>query len=285
MAPTVIFLPALWKSEKIRREIHTKKQFSGLFFSRIFSPVLFSLTQQCHHSMMGLSKLLAVLVALVALCVVYFRLTGLSEQELRNRIKGKRVVVTGASLGIGREIAKEYAHLGAAEIVLVARSEDKLVSLREEIFESLSLSVSLPLPGGESQRQTQTQPPRVHVVPADLSSEEACQSVVDRAVAAMGGIDYLVLNHITNSQYGLWTGHYRCCVLYPNTLTNPPFPLFMHTSSLIAIIYCLSLHITHLAPALLSSTSFFSLSLSLPWLSLHVIAAQRRATMTSSRIS
>lgn len=141
---------------------------------------------------MGISKGFAVLVAVVAF-VVYFQMSGLSQGELKNRISGKRVVVTGASLGIGREIVKEYASLGAAEIVVVARSQDKLESLRDEVYGSL--------PEGMPK-------PRIHVVPADLSSEETCRGVIDQSLEAMGAIDYLVLNHITNSQYGLWTG--RC---------------------------------------------------------------------------
>ena len=139
---------------------------------------------------MSLSVTLACLVAVVALSVAYFHLSSLSEQELIDRVKGKRVVVTGASLGIGRELVKEYARLGASDIVLVARSEDKLNHLRDEV---------------NAQQDTVS---RIHVVPADLSSEETCQGVVDKAEELMGGMDYLVLNHITNSQYGLWTGKY-----------------------------------------------------------------------------
>ena len=45
------------------------------------------------------------------------------------------------------------------------------------------------------------------MLPADLSNEKTCRDVIENAVELMGGIDYLVLNHITNSHYGLWTTH------------------------------------------------------------------------------
>jgi len=139
---------------------------------------------------MAVSKLFATLVVVLGV-VLYFQMRGLSEKELTDRIHGKRVLVTGASLGIGRELVKQYADLGAAEIVLVARSEDKLVSLRDEVYESLD--------------HNKRNKPKIHVVPADLSAEDVCRGVIDKAIDAMGSIDYLVLNHITNSQYGLWT--------------------------------------------------------------------------------
>jgi enoyl-[acyl-carrier-protein] reductase (NADH) len=154
---------------------------------------------------MAVSNVFAAVVAAAALYVMYVQFSGLSQEDLVKRITGNRVVVTGASLGIGREIVKEYAHLGAADIVIVARSEDKLVSLRDEVYASFD-------------SQHRLNKPRIHVIPADLSSEEACQEVVDKATAAMGGMDYLVLNHITNSQYGLWTGKLLVCFKLSTTM-------------------------------------------------------------------
>ena len=145
-----------------------------------------------------------VIVAIVG--SLYYHMRGLSPHELTARVQGKRVVVTGASLGIGREIVKQYVQLDVADIVLVARSVDKLESLRDEVYESFG-SV-LEEEGGKGREGKM---PRIHIIPADLSGEEVCKGVIDQAVAVMGGIDYLVLNHITNSQYGLWTG--VCVVL------------------------------------------------------------------------
>ena len=38
----------------------------------------------------------------------------------------------------------------------------------------------------------------------DLSTEDNCKLLIKESVRLMGGIDYLVLNHITNSRFGLW---------------------------------------------------------------------------------
>src|SRR5690625_6139436 len=47
-------------------------------------------------------------------------------------IQGKTAIVTGASSGIGAQIAKELAEHGV-NVVLAARSEDKLLEVAKEI--------------------------------------------------------------------------------------------------------------------------------------------------------
>ncbi|MEU5883749.1 SDR family NAD(P)-dependent oxidoreductase [Spirillospora sp. NPDC047279] len=58
-------------------------------------------------------------------------LTG-GDRSLRDAVAGKRVVLTGASAGIGRETALLLGAAGA-EVVLVARRADRLEELAEEI--------------------------------------------------------------------------------------------------------------------------------------------------------
>ena len=48
-------------------------------------------------------------------------------------LRGKRVVVTGASRGIGEELARQLAAKGA-ELALVARSRDALEKLQYEFY-------------------------------------------------------------------------------------------------------------------------------------------------------
>lgn len=82
-------------------------------------------------------------------------------------VLGARVVVTGASQGIGREIAREFTARGAT-VVGIARSADKLAALSNEI-------------GCE------------HLV-ADLTNAEEIDSTIARATTVLGGIDVLVNN-------------------------------------------------------------------------------------------
>ncbi len=48
-------------------------------------------------------------------------------------IQGKTVLITGASRGIGREIALEFARQGARRLILVARSHSRLAEVATEI--------------------------------------------------------------------------------------------------------------------------------------------------------
>jgi len=81
----------------------------------------------------------------------------------------KCALVTGATGGIGGEIAKSL-HAQGAIVSISGRNEDKLQALAEELGE------------------------RVHVLPADLSNDEAIKDLVKRADEAMGKIDILVNN-------------------------------------------------------------------------------------------
>ena len=47
-------------------------------------------------------------------------------------LKGKKAIVCGSTQGIGKAIAFELAELGA-EIILVARSEQKLLEVKKEL--------------------------------------------------------------------------------------------------------------------------------------------------------
>jgi NAD(P)-dependent dehydrogenase (short-subunit alcohol dehydrogenase family) len=85
---------------------------------------------------------------------------------------GKSVVLTGATVGIGRETALHLVREGA-RLVLAARDVAKL----EEVAALCRAR------GAE-----------VHVVRADVGVEADCFALVDRAVELLGGIDVLLLN-------------------------------------------------------------------------------------------
>ena len=84
-------------------------------------------------------------------------------------LKGKNALITGATGGIGAAIAKAL-HAQGAVVGLSGRNGDKLAELAQILGE------------------------RVHVLPADLSDDEAIGDLVKRAEEAMGQIDILVNN-------------------------------------------------------------------------------------------
>jgi short-subunit dehydrogenase len=82
---------------------------------------------------------------------------------------GKRILITGASSGIGKALATQLAHQGA-KLVLAARSEEKLKALSDS------------LPGA------------AFVVPTDITNEHDREQVLNRAVEHFGGLDVLINN-------------------------------------------------------------------------------------------
>jgi len=57
-----------------------------------------------------------------------------------NRVKGKRVLITGASSGIGEACAKRFASSGA-DLVLAARREERLARLKEQLEREHAVAV------------------------------------------------------------------------------------------------------------------------------------------------
>lgn len=101
------------------------------------------------------------------------------------KVRGKRVLITGASQGIGKSLVEEYAKRGASHIVIASRNKLKLDAVRDQ---TLSLYPET----------------RITVVPSDISSSKAAQALMDSTLDILGGLDVLVLNHITSSRFGSW---------------------------------------------------------------------------------
>lgn len=120
--------------------------------------------------------LLTILVAILA----WYAWEWLQEPHVD--LKDKRVVVCGASTGIGAETAVLYARLGA-RLVIAARRQAAL----EEV----------------ATRCREAGAAEVHVVAVDFADEEQCRQFIERSVQLLGGLDVLVLNHII----GYW-GHW-----------------------------------------------------------------------------
>ena len=88
-------------------------------------------------------------------------------------LKGKVAVVTGASVGLGREIARVLAAEGARTIV-IARRANLLATLQDEIERA----------GGA----------RPLALPLDLYAPDAPERIRDAALSAYGRVDILVNN-------------------------------------------------------------------------------------------
>jgi len=98
-------------------------------------------------------------------------------------IKGRRALVTGASLGIGRAVAQELAREGC-DVAMVARTEDTLRRAADDIARATGQ--------------------RVVAVPADASVPEAIIEAVQQATQELGGsIDILVNNAGSTPEDGI----------------------------------------------------------------------------------
>ena len=89
------------------------------------------------------------------------------------QLAGKVGIVTGASTGIGRAIAKGLAEEGV-QLVVVARRRELLESLAQEVEAA----------GG----------PRPHVVELDLTQEDAAQRLADESLRLLGRAEILINN-------------------------------------------------------------------------------------------
>lgn len=91
---------------------------------------------------------------------------------MENNIKGKVVVITGASSGLGETTARHLASKGAS-VVLGARRIENLEKIAKEIREN----------GGKAE-----------VLKMDVTKAEDVKALVDKAVSSFGKIDVLINN-------------------------------------------------------------------------------------------
>jgi NAD(P)-dependent dehydrogenase (short-subunit alcohol dehydrogenase family) len=94
------------------------------------------------------------------------------DRSLAGAIKGKKILITGASSGIGLETALKVGEAGA-EVLLVSRTREKLEEVAEQVQEL----------GGTA-----------HVHPADLSDLDDIERLAKEVLDEHGGIDVLINN-------------------------------------------------------------------------------------------
>uniref|UniRef100_A0ACD5XDF5 Uncharacterized protein n=1 Tax=Avena sativa TaxID=4498 RepID=A0ACD5XDF5_AVESA len=120
----------------------------------------------------GLSLVLIVYLPVVFVCRLVYRLLVrpfVSGEDLR----GKVVLITGASSGIGEHLVYEYARKGAC-VALVARTE---IALRAVAKTARDLGA-----------------PDTLVVPADITNLDEAKRAVEETVAHFGKLNHLVAN-------------------------------------------------------------------------------------------
>ena len=88
-------------------------------------------------------------------------------------LKDKKVLITGSSRGIGAEIAKKMAALGAEVIINYANSQARAEEVKKEIEAA----------GGAA-----------HLLQADVSDFDQAAELVKTAYKKMGGLDILINN-------------------------------------------------------------------------------------------
>ncbi|XP_077986858.1 hydroxysteroid 11-beta-dehydrogenase 1-like protein [Glandiceps talaboti] len=100
-------------------------------------------------------------------------------------IRGKRVIVTGASTGIGEQVAYHYAKLGA-KILITARRENLLKQVTAKCLEL----------GAQ----------KAYYLPLDMAKVNETGKLITEAEKKLGGLDYLILNHALY-YWELWDGN------------------------------------------------------------------------------
>ena len=90
----------------------------------------------------------------------------------KREIKGSRIIVTGASSGIGRAVSLELAREGA-KLLVIARRKERLVQLAEE-----AAAVN----------------GRIEILTGDITDAQTRQKLLDTVQALYGGLDILINN-------------------------------------------------------------------------------------------
>ncbi|XP_007896936.2 hydroxysteroid 11-beta-dehydrogenase 1-like protein [Callorhinchus milii] len=98
-------------------------------------------------------------------------------------LSGTRVLLTGASKGIGEQLAYQYSGFGA-DLVITAQRGDALQKVADKCLEL----------GAKNVRS----------IAADMADPRNPKRVVQFALEKLGGLDYLVLNHIGATPFQMW---------------------------------------------------------------------------------
>lgn len=92
---------------------------------------------------------------------------------MNNKLSGKVALITGASRGIGRAIAIEFAKQGASVIINYSRDDEGAQETLEQVKKVNGYGI---------------------IIKGDISSFDSCRKIVEEVLQVMGKIDILVNN-------------------------------------------------------------------------------------------
>ncbi|MDF2672998.1 MAG: acr1 [Clostridiales bacterium] len=96
----------------------------------------------------------------------------LNGTKLREELKGKTILITGASSGIGEQVAYQLADINA-HLILVARREEKLLGMKDEIEKKAA---------------------RVSIFKVDLRNKEEMEELLTFIYQLPEGLNFVVSN-------------------------------------------------------------------------------------------
>lgn len=156
--------------------------FSARVFRRVYVFfILFNQTPSSHQPAKAVVSLRmwAVPVAVaVVLVVVTFHIIPMPRFGTRHRLRGKHVLITGGSKGLGLSLAKEFVRKGCHVTVVARAQADLLAALQslDELATSMSLAV------------------KVQALSADTASAEELHRAFETAEKVAGPVDILFCN-------------------------------------------------------------------------------------------
>ncbi|NXQ35138.1 DHI1 dehydrogenase, partial [Alaudala cheleensis] len=128
--------------------------------------------------------LLKVFIPLLGAALAFYFYSA-PENFNEEMLRGKRVIVTGASSGIGEQMAYHLARM-EAHLLLTARTEARLQKVVERCLELGAASA--------------------HYISGSMDSPSLPEEVLREAENTWGGLDMLILNHIGQSGFTYFSG-------------------------------------------------------------------------------
>ncbi len=126
-------------------------------------------------------------IGIAVLCLSIFIAHQLVDHFDPETVNNKNVIITGASTGIGQQLAYHYARLGA-NILITARREQQLQKVIDKC------------------REIGNKEGKYYYVSLDMMDQEAPLKLVKYVENIFDKIDYVVLNHILSYHIGRWVG-------------------------------------------------------------------------------